>query len=334
MKIIEKTHKLIAESKTVGLVTHKNGDGDAFGSLLALSRILESLGKKVIIFSSEELIDPFKFMADKVYYRPLGHFKTIDLLICLDGNFAERFSLPTLVAEGKENGAKILVIDHHITGTIGEIADVYWVDENKSSTAELIFEWTQDFKINVDKVTATLLLMAIEMDTNSMQFTNTTPQTFQAVAELLKLGARIKPAVENAFGGKSLKELKLLGRVVERLTCDKNGVGISYITQTDHKELGIEAQKASGMVNFLEQSEDIKIAVVFEEIEGDKIKVSMRSNNSNVNVQEIGKHFGGGGHIKASGYEFVGTLAQATDAFKNYVKNLKDIDTAVEIPVS
>jgi phosphoesterase RecJ-like protein len=331
MKTIEKANSLISHSKHIGLVTHKNGDGDAFASLLALARILKEEGKKVEIFSNEELITPFKFLSEKIEFRPQNEYHNVDLLIGLDAPGPDRFCIPEIIETAKKSGAKIVVFDHHVPGPLAEIADVYVCNHHKSSTAELIYDYIQKYKIKIGKTTASLILLGIEMDTNSFQFSNTSPETFEAVAELLKMGARIKPAVENAFGGKSLIELRLLGRVIERLELDKNGFGVSFITEKDHKELGIEAQKSSGMVNFLEQAGDVRVAAVFEEIGGGKIKASLRSNNSEIDVQNLAKNFGGGGHVKASGYEFVGTLKEAIKAYKDQIK---DIDTKPKFPVS
>lgn len=331
---MERANNLIGEAKTIGIVTHKNGDGDAFSSLLALKRMLEQMGKEVVIFSSEKLITPFQFLSEKIEYNPFPEYKPVDLLIGLDANTPDRFSVAGIVESAKKSGAKVLVFDHHVAGQLAQIADVYLGDHLKSSTAEILFDYANYFKIKIDKLTATFLLLGIQMDTDSLRFTNALPETYQAFGELLKLGARVKPTVENAFGGKSLADLKLLGRVIERLIVDTNGVGISYITEGDHGELGIEAQKASGMVNFMESGSDIKVSVIFEEIGEGKIKASMRSNNSNVNVQEIAGHFGGGGHIKSAGYEFSGTLKEAIAAFKKQIKGVKDIDTKPELPVS
>jgi phosphoesterase RecJ-like protein len=76
----------------------------------------------------------------------------------------------------------------------------------------------------------------------------------------------------------------------------------------------------------MEQAEGVRIVAVFEERDG-KVKASVRSNNSAaVDAVTIAKHFGGGGHVKAAGYEISGTLTEAITAFEDFKKS-KVIDT-------
>jgi phosphoesterase RecJ-like protein len=319
---------IINGANRVGLITHKNSDGDAFGSMLGMQRLLEEAGKKTVIFSNEELIQSFCFLKEKVNYHPVEKYEKVDLLIAFDGNFVDRFTIPEIFTKAKEDGAKIIVIDHHLEGGIGDISDVYWYDEKSSSTAEMVLKVAKKMPLKIDKITATLLLLGVELDTNSLQFSNAGPDSFEAVSELLKLGARMKLVVENAFGGKSLASLKLLGRVVDRLKLDpKTGWAISFITSADNKELGLVPGSASGVVNFMEQAEGIKLVAVFEDKGDGTIKASVRSNNAvGVDAVTIANFFGGGGHVKAAGYEFKGTLQEAMQALEDY-KQSKVIDS-------
>jgi phosphoesterase RecJ-like protein len=51
--------------------------------------------------------------------------------------------------------------------------------------------------------------------------------------------------------------------------------------------------------------------VFFEELEGGKIRVSMRSKDKGVNVCEVAMQFGGGGHALAAGIRMPGPLEDA-----------------------
>lgn len=306
--IREKIVKEISNAKTIGLITHKDGDGDAFGSMLAMERVLKKMGKQTVLFSNENLPQIFDIVKSQIDYHPYKSFREIDTLICFDANDVKRFTLPEIIDKSKTTNAKIVVIDHHLNGGLEAISDIYWRDLTLSSASEMVFHLLEKMESEIDKTTATLLLLGIETDTFSLQFTNTTPNTFRSVAELLKKGARLKNVVESAFGGRPISTVKLMGRAINRMKIEKNGLAHTYITLKDMEELGLTEQSSSGVANFLDQVEEAKIIAVLQEKEGGVVKVSMRSNNSDVNVAEICEQFGGGGHAKASGFETQGTI--------------------------
>lgn len=312
----ENLKNLITEAKKIGLVSHKNGDGDAFGSMLALERILREKGKNVVIFSNEPLLSQLDFLKGNIDILFQENFQPVDLLIGLDANSEDRFTDAEIFEKAKKAGAKMAVIDHHLVSNISEKIDVYWHNKNISSTSEMVFDLAQMLDIKIDKVTASLILMGIETDTFSMQNVNTTPKTYEVVADLLRLGARLRPVVESAFGGKPIAVAKILGLAIERLKTDKNGWGITYITLKDKVTLGLGSDPSSGVANFLDQVDKLLVVAVFEEREEGIVKVSLRSNNSDVNVAEVAGKFGGGGHEKAAGFEFHGKLEQAIYKFE------------------
>jgi bifunctional oligoribonuclease and PAP phosphatase NrnA len=301
--------QLIDTAETIGLVTHIDGDGDAFGSMLGLKRVLETIGKKVIVFSSEPLLSMFDFLAEEINYLPQKSYQPVDLLIGLDGNFFERFSIPELFPDAIASGPKTLIIDHHELSEVGDKITMYWGDPNISSASEMVYRLTKELNLKLDKVTATIILTGIETDTNSLQFENSKSEAFLAIADLLTQGARLKSVMDNAFSGRPLPVISLLGIVLERVRLTKDNLVVSYVTLADKKELGLTDKVSSGIANFIEQAEEGKVAIVFEEIEGGLVKASMRSNNSSANVARFSNYFGGGGHKKAAAFKFKGNLS-------------------------
>ncbi len=318
--IQEKIIEEINNSKKIGFITHKDGDGDAFGSMLALEKIISERGKETIIFSNEKLPNLFDFIKEDINYKTQEKYSEIDILICFDANTIKRFTIPEILDETKKDGKKIIVIDHHINGELEKISDIYWRDLTLSSTAEMVHKLLGKMKVNIDKTVATLLLLGIETDTLSLQFTNTAPTTFRAVADLLNKGARLKSVVESAFGGKPIPTVKLLGRAINRMKINEDALAYTYLTLNDMKELDLTEQAASGVANFLEQVKEAKVVAVLQERENGIIKVSMRSNNSNMNVSTICELFGGGGHAKASGAEIEGTIESVSKKIIDAVK--------------
>jgi phosphoesterase RecJ-like protein len=302
----------INDVQKIGLMAHKDGDGDAFGSMLGMARILAMLGKETVVFSNEPLTDILKFIDGDLNYQPTASYQPVDLLMLFDANSCGRFTLPTVIDQAKEAGIPIIAIDHHVPGDLPQNVKTYWNESSASCTSEMVFNLAESLNIKLDKTTATLLLLGIETDTLSLQFTNTKENTFIAVAELLKSGARLKNIVESVFGGQPIPVVKLLGRAIDRLVLDKKtGIGYTYVTLTDKDDLGLTDQASSGVANFLDQTEGVKIVVVIEERPQGIVKVSMRSNNSSADVAKIASYFGGGGHVKAAGFEAKMSIEEA-----------------------
>jgi len=225
--------------------------------------------------------------------------------------------MPEVIDEAYQKGVKILTIDHHPANSIGDISDVCVCDEASSSTSELVYFLLREMNHGPGKLASTLLLSGIEIDT--MSFSHATrPETFEVVAELLKKGARIKPVVESAFQKKSLATLNLWGKAMERLVLDKKTkLAITYLNYEDLVSVGLNEEDISGgIINFLNQmKEPLAVAFLVEEEKG-KYKVSLRDNNSGIDLEEIAVSFGGGGHKKAAGFKVEGTFESIIEKIK------------------
>lgn len=313
---IEKAIELIYGAQKIGLITHVDGDGDAFGSMLAMDVALRELKKETVIFSNEELIELYDFVKNEIKYHPIDSYQKVDLLICLDFNNVERAVLPGIIEKAKKD-AQILTIDHHPENSIGKISDVYLSNDVASSTSEMVFDVIRELGVAIDKPTANLLLMGIEVDTMSFSHA-TSPRTFEVVAELLRKGARIKPIVESAFQRKPVSTLKLWGRALERISFDeKSKSAFAYLTYQDLKELDlIDSVATTGIINFINQIKEPKIVALFTENTPGVFKVSLRTRDENIDVSKIAEKFDGGGHVKASSFKIEGTLPEVMEKVK------------------
>jgi len=307
----------INKADKIGLVTHLLGDGDAFGSLLGLRNILEKLDKKVVIFSNETLGKQIDFLSDNANYDPIDEYIPINLLITLDTANLSRLTCPNVFSKALKSGTKTLIIDHHAEGDIYDLADIVLSNTEISSTSEIVFWLSQEMGMRLDRETAEYLLIGIETDTNFLKNPNSVNKTtFTAKAELLKYGARAKKIIEKLNETNSINNLKFTGSIVKRAQLSKKyGILSTYITSDDQKEYNIDPGSSSAICNFLDQARNAKVVLVAEQRDN-IIKVSMRSNNSNVNVAQLASFFGGGGHVKAAGFDFIGNLNDIIESIK------------------
>lgn len=311
-KLYQEAIGLLEKANDIGLITHTDGDGDAFGSTLAMARVLNQMGKKVLVFSNEKFSPEIEVMSEGSMPELVDTYKKVDLLICLDFNNIKRAVIPEILNQAKAENIPILVIDHHLRGEIGEIANLY-LNKPVSSTCELVFGLIKAWNYRIDAKTANFLLFGLETDTSSLSNAGTSEESYKVAAELLSLGAKIKPIIE-ALRTRTLPSAKLIGRVLKRLHLNKNyNLAATYVTQKDIKDLSLdEATVSSGLANYLDQVKEAENIIVFTETKEGEIKVSMRSNRSGANVGKLAEFLGGGGHRLASGFIFRGSIKEIT----------------------
>jgi phosphoesterase RecJ-like protein len=292
---------------TIGLMTHVHGDGDAFGSLLALRDILESLGKKVIIFSNEALPKYLEYRREEARYNPIGSYRAVDLFIGVDVAGKKRFTIPEIFDTAKEKGVKTLIIDHHAEGDIYPFVDFAWQKTDISSTAEMIYWLAVELGVKFDKTLAEFLLWGIETDTYFLSNKNVFATTKKARASLLNYGASTEDIKANTKAVSPTSNTDFMLAVHDRMIENKaEKLIFTYVTVEDRERFGFETPVSSAVASNLEYEYHPRVSTVIEQATPKVIKVSMRSNHSEVDVAKIAASYHGGGHLRAAGFEMEG----------------------------
>jgi phosphoesterase RecJ-like protein len=318
--------KEIKGADLIGLMTHQSGDGDAFGALLGLRNILEKLNKKIVLFSNEPLPKYLEYLGSEVGYQYVDEYRKVDLLIGLDLSEKKRFTVPEVFDKAKEVGIQTLVIDHHTDGEIHTSAEVVWQKTDISSTAEMVYWLAVDLNVELDKLTAQLLLWGIETDTYFLSNPNVFESTETARADLLALGAKTEEIKENVKLASPTSNEEFMKVVRSRTVKDSaRNLTFTYVTSADKERYSINTPVSSAVANLLDYQEKSGVVLVAEQRADNIIKISMRSNHSEVDVAEIAKKYGGGGHVKAAGFEIEGKVEDFinSDEFSALIKRLR-----------
>lgn len=300
--------KLIQNSSNITLLTHKDAgqDGDALGSMVSLAFACSKINRESHPFLSDKVASNFLFlpgldMLDDKFYE------NTDLLIFLDCADYKRGDFNPKIKKLIDCVPSIL-IDHHPLGDLSHFVQFKICNLQAAATTELLFFLLYHLGVEIDKEVATALLTGIITDTNSFQNPNTTRKTFCVASNLLSCGARMDEIVHNIFYQKSISTLKLWGKAFSRLYVNnKYNFIISYIREEDLLECQVNKEEVSGIVNFLNLgvANQADIVLFLIEKEG-KIKASLRTQKNSIDVSQIAKIFGGGGHQKAAGFEIKG----------------------------
>ena len=301
--------ELLRKAKSVAILGHILPDGDCYGSVFALKIAMESIGKRVFSYISDEVPENLSFLEDYESLKSQKDFCSADLAIVLDSSDIKRTENHDFLYEYKKTGVKICLIDHHTLGDFIDFVDYIWQDTGKSSTSEMVLDILKEMDLEIRKEVATLLLTGIETDTSSFQNQNTTAEALEAAAFLMSKSALHTRIINNTFHTRDMDTIKLYGLILERLIYnEKYGVIIGYLTQKDAKELGVEGDFSTGIASYLNTIEDAKMIIFITETEDGILKVSLRTRDERVDVSALARALGGGGHVKASGFTVRGKI--------------------------
>ena len=225
-----------------------------------------------------------------------------DCVIAVDCASFERLGS---VGECIANRKVFINIDHHESNT--RYADINWVSAREPSSGELIFRLLKIARWPITKPIADLLFTAISTDTGSFQYSTTRPGTFHIAGELVGRGANLATICNEVYQSYPLARARLLKHIYSRFRLTHHDqIAWFWLKQTDFNRTGVESEDAEGLIDHIRNIEPVVVACVFEEIEPDVIRISLRSKSGKVNVNEIAAQFGGGGHPAAAGARISG----------------------------
>lgn len=333
MRIPAELLKLIRKNKKFLITGHVNPEGDSIGSCLALALGLKKMKKNVYVLSKDPVPDILKFLpcSDLIKNRiPAGNF---DVLFLIDCNTMERTGFENLRAK------TTAVIDHHqkprykmqdagcrmrkfrIVNHESCIMnpDIAWIVPEAAATGELVYKLLKALNIPIDKKISTNLFTAVFTDTGGFRYSNTTPESMKIVCELIKAGANPWDVTKEVYENISFNRLRLLTMSLSTLE-KRDDIGWMTVTRRMLENTNTSAQDTESFVDYPRKVKGIEAAVLFREKNNTLYKISLRSKGK-VNVANIARIFGGGGHASAAGCEINGSLSDVKRKIFKAVRN-------------
>lgn len=212
-------------------------------------------------------------------------------------------------------------IDHHVSNK--NFGSLNLVDTGVSSTTQLLFSWFKSMNASIDEDIATLLLAGIITDTGSFQNANTTPESFDAAAELIDLGGRQQEIIRHVYKTKQLNSLKLWGKILSKIQVNETYRYLwSSATQNDFQQTGTTSTDKGDIIDeLMTNAQEADVILLLEEKPDGSLHGSLRSTSEDIDVSTIAQKYNGGGHTMAAGF----TIPNATvDTHQNQI--LADIE--------
>ncbi len=320
----------IHKSQNILLHCHPYPDPDSIGSVLAMKKHLESLGKDVtaIIGDSDYPTNmtenfPIERKIAKKNFFDLN-LEKFDLFIILDSSSLNQVSQINKVLIPKH--LKTIVIDHHNTNN--KFGDINLVDESAVSTTQILYELFKEWDVNIDEELALYLFIGIYADSGGFKYPNTSSKTFKAATELVTIHPNYHKTVFDLENNKKEIEIEMMGLALSNIKkYFNNKVVLSIIPYEIIKAKNISKDDATeGLIpNILRSVSGWDIVASLVEVEKDITKVSLRTRDEEkYDVSKIAKSVGidGGGHPGAAGTTIMKNIKDAEKELLGYITNL------------
>ena len=315
---------VLTPGRRIVLTTHVNADGDGVGSEIGLWHLLKARGVTATIANPTGIPERFDFLVPDgadASDRAVREIERADVIVVLDiGDLSRLGDLGHVV---RQRAAPTVCIDHHVSpGSLPPGPRL--VAPEATATAELVFDLASALGWALNPESARALYVGILTDTGGFRFSNTSARALRVAAALLERGVDPEGIYESVYASAPEGRVRLTAEVLQTLVVEPEA-GLAWVTvppdALDRHDA--TADDLDGIVEFPRSIAGVRLALLFRQIANGRIKVSFRSMGA-VDVADLAHQFGGGGHKKAAGASFEGTMAdvqtQVLTAARAYVR--------------
>lgn len=299
------------QNDNIWILSHASPDGDTLGSAFGLYWGLKSIGKKARVICADVFPERYSFL----YEDYIDEEFEPDYIVSVDLASEQLFGKNMMHLTKKID----LSIDHHPSNTF-YAKNTYL--QIRAATAELIYDILDNMNIKFDNRISSAIYTGISTDTGCFKFANTTWESHEISAKLIRFGADYKLINELMFENKSSKRIAIESYVYNNIEYHFDGkCAVIFVPLSLLNEVGANEYDAEGLSSFPRQIEGVEIGITINEKSSQLSKISMRSRDS-INASEIAAKFSGGGHARAAGCAINADMFTARDMI---IEELKDV---------
>ena len=315
----KKIFKTIKKYDNIVIARHISVDPDAMSSQIALRDSIRLTFPEKKVYAIGNGTVRFNYMGKLDHGIDYSSLENV-LLIVLDTPDKRRIDMD-------EHNLKYdysIKIDHH--PFVEKTTDLEFIQDTKSSAAEVVCDLLKNTKLVMNKQIAETLYCGIVSDTNRFLFNNSNQDTFKTIAYLIeKYDIDITKCYNNLYK-RPFEEVKLLGYMAQNMKLTENGVGYIKVTNDILTKYNLDSASSGNLINEFNHIEDVLVWITAtEDTKNSIIRISIRSRGPVIN--KIAERYNGGGHKLASGarvpsYEEVDMLIKDLDKVcKKYIES-------------
>lgn len=310
----QRAAELIKAGRRFVIGGHPSMDGDAIGSLYALHHALTAAGRECLAVTQDAGLGKYEFLDGSMVLKTLDEVPVTldgyDTALIVDCGAQSR---ARAILERLAPGTKVVNLDHHIDNP--GFGDAAVVIPDASSTGEVVYNTLKLAGIPLNRRAAEALFTAIVTDTGRFSFSNSTPDSYRIVADLIEqFELNVSELTGMIYRAKTPQRLKLEAMVAAGVETRLDGkVVIARVTRAMLDATGCSEAEANEMIVIPKSLKGGMVTILFREMGPTELKVSLRSEGQ-MAVNDIAAKFRGGGHLRAAGFQVHGRPVAEAEA--------------------
>ncbi|MDY0087629.1 MAG: DHHA1 domain-containing protein [Coriobacteriia bacterium] len=296
----------LRKASSVAVCAHVKPDGDAIGSVLALTLALKDAGIPAVpvLADAGEPPPSYEFLPGFGLYVSASQLDTPEVFVALDTPNLERLGCAADLARG---ASTVIVLDHHPDNA--EFGSVNVVDSHAAATGLMVWRLVRALELEPSPEVALCCWVALLTDTGRFAYSNTSPDALRDGAAMLEAGVDAAEAHHMVYENRTPAALALEARVLSRLATANGGrVAYAWVADEDYPETGAHRWETEHLVDMVRTIGDIDVAILARVHPG-SVRVNLRA-KTGFDVSAVARHFGGGGHVAAAGFTYAGSLEE------------------------
>jgi tRNA nucleotidyltransferase (CCA-adding enzyme) len=272
------------------ILTHEHTDFDAIAAMLGAAKLYPTAYAVVPRRPNRNVRDFLILYWEELPFVKLENLpkRRIKRAILVDTQRVAKI-------RGLRKDTEIRIIDHHPL-TIQLTEGMTYRGGDTGATATILVEEISGAGISISPIEATLMLLGIYEDTGSLSYTNTTPRDVRCAAWLLERGANLDVVNDFLHHPLTDRQRQLYEQLIEN-TETKRFSGQSVVIATATTEGYVE--EISTLAHKVRDLFEPDAAFLLVKLEN-RLHLVARSTSDAIDVSEIARCFGGGGHSRAA----------------------------------
>lgn len=277
------------------IISHQSTDFDSLAAMVAAKKVYKDA---LLVFTGAVERNVKKFISIYGELIEITPFKKIKIeeitkLIIVDTRIKRRIGPFANVL--KKRDLEIHIYDHH-PSTADDIKGDIDVIEEVGATTTIILRKLKEMNLEISPIEATLFALGIYEDTGSLTFSTTTIDDINSISYLFDKGIKLKVVANFMNIGLSLAQKKLLNQLLlssKEIFCKGIRINMAKAEAKNYTE---------GLALLTHRLIEIENSDVFFTIVkmAERIYIVGRSRTNSVDVDEVLKELGGGGHFQAA----------------------------------
>jgi len=312
MNTFEEIIAVVNQHQRFVILSHVRPDGDAIGSTIALGSTLEAMGKDVSYINEDGVPESLAFLpgADKVK-QATSDILDVEVAIAVD--CANKPRLGENALEMAVNAKLWINIDHHKSNP--GYGDLNYIDANSPATGQILYQMITEQGLTLTDEARDSIYVAVSTDTGSFQYSGTTAATYEMAADLVNRGLNTGKINEQIYDSFPYRRVALTRELLNTLEISSSGeIADWQLLKKVKHDHDLQPDDSEGLIDMIRSIQGVNVALFFEELMDDSIRVSIRSKIGSIDACEIAQVFGGGGHAKAAGIRMPGPISEARSA--------------------